>query len=39
MATLKNEVIRKIVHGFYAILFISALLLISVILERRHIYF
>lgn len=34
--TFLNE---KIKPGLFAVLFVTALLLISVILERRHIYF
>lgn len=30
---------EKVKPGLFAVLFVTALLLISVILERRHIYF
>ena len=39
MTALKEIFMKKIVPGLYAFLFIVALLLISLVLERRHLYF
>lgn len=39
MESLKEIFERKIVPGLFAILFVTALLLLSVLLMRRHVYF
>lgn len=39
MTTIKQILLKKIIPGMYAFMFIVVLLLISVVLERRHIYF
>lgn len=37
--TMKTLFMKKIISGLYAFLFIVALLMISLMLERRHLYF
>lgn len=39
MESIKEIFEKKIIPGFYAILFVTALVLLSVVLMRRHIYF
>lgn len=39
MESLKEAFEKKIMPGVYAILFVTALLLLSVVLMRRYIYF
>lgn len=39
MTTLKYYLLKKVIPRVYAVFFIIALLLISSLLERRHIYF
>lgn len=36
---MKTPMLKKIVSGLYAFLFIVALLVVSIALERRHLYF
>jgi len=39
MKSVLSFINEKIKPGFFALLFVTVLLLISVLLERRHIYF
>lgn len=39
MKALKEIFEKKIVPGLFAILFVTVLLLLSVVLMRRHVYF
>jgi hypothetical protein len=35
----REFIFKKIIPGFFAVLFVVALLLLSLLLERRHVYF
>lgn len=39
MESVKEVFQKKIIPGFYALLFVTALLLLSILLVRRQIYF
>lgn len=38
MSVIKEVLMKRVIPGIYALVFIVALLLISLILERRHLY-
>jgi hypothetical protein len=39
MKRVKEFLIKKVMPGLLAMLFVTALLLVSIFVERRHIYF
>ena len=38
MSAIKDIMMKRVIPGIYALVFIVALLLISLVLERRHLY-